>query len=89
MKDTATHKLKQLFPEAFQNGKLDLEALKNYLNQNSEFTNEKYQFTWAGKQEALQILQIPSRATLKPVPKESMFRSESNSRLFSTAPGPL
>ena len=79
MKDTATHKLKQLFPEAFQNGKLDLEALKNYLNQNSEFTNEKYQFTWAGKQEALQILQIPSRATLKPVPKESIdFKNSPN-----------
>lgn len=72
MKDKPTEKLKQLFPEAFTNGKLDLEGLKTAIAQNTDAKDEKYQFTWAGKNEALRLLQIPAKGTLKPLPKESV-----------------
>ena len=65
-------KFRQLFPEFFQNGELDLEAIRTALDEESNQASEKYQFTWVGKKEALRLLQIPSKATLKPLPKESI-----------------
>ncbi|HVB96524.1 MAG TPA: hypothetical protein VNG11_02210 [Chloroflexota bacterium] len=33
---------------------------------------ERYSFTWAGKRDAIRMLQAPSRATLKPAQEESI-----------------
>jgi adenine-specific DNA-methyltransferase len=66
-------KLKQLFPEAITEGKVDWEKLKASLGkENIEFQNERYVLNWAGKSEAFKILQQPTMATLKPVPEESV-----------------
>lgn len=65
-------KLKQLFPEAITEGKVDWEKLQATLGkENIEFKNERYVLNWAGKTDAFKILQQSTTATLKPVPEES------------------
>ncbi len=44
--------LAQLFPAAVKDGQVDLEALKEELGQFEEVGKEKYELTWAGKQDA-------------------------------------
>lgn len=44
--------LAQLFPSAVKDGQVDFEALKEELGQFEEAGKEKYELTWAGKQEA-------------------------------------
>ncbi|WP_089612218.1 site-specific DNA-methyltransferase [Dehalobacterium formicoaceticum] len=44
--------LAQLFPSAVKDGQVDLEALKEELGQFEEVDKEKYELTWAGKQDA-------------------------------------
>lgn len=64
--------LKELFPETLTEGKVDFEKLKATLGEIVDDRPERYSFTWAGKRDAVRILQVPSRATLKPCPKESV-----------------
>ncbi|MFZ4826610.1 MAG: site-specific DNA-methyltransferase, partial [Phototrophicaceae bacterium] len=63
--------LKQLFPEAVQEGELDMNTLQNLLGKPSP-QPDRYRFHWAGKQEAILSLHQPSTATLTPVPAESI-----------------
>jgi len=65
-------RLKDLFPEAVSEGKIDFEMLKTMLGEIVDDHAERYSFTWAGKRDAIRLLQIPSRATLKPCPDESV-----------------
>jgi adenine-specific DNA-methyltransferase len=65
-------RLKELFPEAVSEGKVDFEKLKATLGEIVEDKPERYSFTWAGKRDAIRLLQVPSRATLKPCPQESV-----------------
>src|SRR3970040_651983 len=66
-------KLKQLFPEAVTEGKIDWEKLHATLGKdNLEFQNERYVLNWAGKTDAFKVLQQTTTATLKPVPEESI-----------------
>lgn len=44
--------LAELFPSAVKDGQVDLEALKEELGQFEEVGKEKYELTWAGKQDA-------------------------------------
>ena len=44
--------LAQLFPSAVKDGQVDFEALKEELGQFEEVDKEKYELTWAGKQDA-------------------------------------
>jgi adenine-specific DNA-methyltransferase len=71
VKDQIKH-LKALFPEAVCEGKVDFEKLKATLGEELEERRERYSFTWAGKQNAIRLLQAPSRATLLPAPEESV-----------------
>jgi adenine-specific DNA-methyltransferase len=64
--------LKALFPEAVCEGKVDFDKLKATLGEELEERRERYSFTWAGKQNAIRLLQAPSRATLIPAPEESV-----------------
>lgn len=50
-------KLAQLFPTAVKDGEVDFDALKEELGQFKEVESEKYEFTWAGKQNAKKIAQ--------------------------------
>ena len=64
--------LKQLFPDVFREGKVDFEALKAVLGEHVEDADERYNFTWHGKNKARQIAQIPSTGTLRPCKEESV-----------------
>nr|MDA3909044.1 site-specific DNA-methyltransferase [Sulfurimonas sp.] len=64
-------KLKELFPEVFSEGKIDFKKFEEELGQFSDVENERYNFTWNGKQEAKRIAQTPSTGTLRPCKKDS------------------
>lgn len=64
--------LKQLFPDVFREGKVDFEALKAVLGEHVEDSEERYNFTWHGKNKARQIAQTPSTGTLRPCKEESV-----------------
>lgn len=65
-------RLKVLFPEVVAEGKVDFEKLKAILGEIVDDRPERYSFTWAGKRDAICLLQVPSRATLKPCLEESV-----------------
>jgi adenine-specific DNA-methyltransferase len=58
--------LKQLFPEVVIEGKIDFEKLKLVLGEEIEKRNERYEFTWHGKTQAMKLAQTPSTGTLRP-----------------------
>lgn len=64
--------LRDLFPEVFVEGKLDVAKFRNALGDIVDERPERYSFTWAGKRDAIRVLQMPSRATLVPCPEESV-----------------
>jgi adenine-specific DNA-methyltransferase len=65
-------KLKELFPEAFTEGKVDFETLKEVLGTFVDDRDERYSFTWNGKSKARMIAQTPSTGTLRPCKEESV-----------------
>ena len=64
--------LKALFPEAFTEGKVDFEVLKQLLGGVVEEREEKYGLNWHGKRRARQLALTPSTGTLRPCPEESV-----------------
>ena len=61
--------LKNLVPEAFADGRLQVEALKRALGEEHVLEkNERYHLDWPGKSAAYKLLQAPSSATLRPQP---------------------
>ncbi|WP_181711331.1 site-specific DNA-methyltransferase [Roseovarius sp. TE539] len=66
------NRLKASVPEAFSDGKLDVEALQALLGDKVEDGPERFTFTWAGKRDAMAMLQAPSSATLAPDPDNSI-----------------
>lgn len=64
--------LRRCFPEAFVEGRVDFERLRAALGEVVDNGPERYTFTWAGKRDALRLLQMPTRATLLPCPEESI-----------------
>ena len=65
-------KLKALFPEAFTEGKVDFEVLRQILGDAVEAGEEKYGLNWHGKRRSRQLALTPSTATLRPCPEESV-----------------
>lgn len=63
--------LKQLFPEIITEEKINFDKLRETLGEEIDDTNEKYDFTWKGKHEAVKISQTPSEGTLRPSKKDS------------------
>ncbi len=64
--------LKALIPEAFGEEGIDWERLRAALGAAVDERPERYSFSWAGKREAMRLLQVPSHATLLPAPDASM-----------------
>jgi len=64
--------LQSLFPEAFTEGKVDFEVLKQVLGGAVDDREEKYGLNWHGKRRARQIALTPSTGTLRPCPEESV-----------------
>ncbi|WP_306119118.1 MULTISPECIES: site-specific DNA-methyltransferase [unclassified Roseitalea] len=58
--------LRVLAPEAFAEGKLDLERLRSLTGGDAEDKPERFSFTWSGRRAAVAMLQAPTRATLCP-----------------------
>lgn len=67
-----TARLKKIFPEAFIEGKVDFEKLRATLGDLVDDSPERYTFNWAGKLDAIRLLQTPTRATLVPCREESV-----------------
>ncbi len=65
-------KMKELFPDVFTEGKVDLDALRETLGDYTDERRERYSFTWNGKARARRIAQTPSTGTLRPCPEESV-----------------
>lgn len=64
--------LKTLFPEAFTEGKVNFDVLKQLLGGAVDDREEKYGLNWHGKKAARQIALSLSLGTLRPCPDESV-----------------
>ena len=64
--------LKSLFPEAFTEGKVDFEILRQLLGGGVDEREEKYGLNWHGKKQARQLALTPSTGTLRPCPEDSV-----------------
>ena len=64
--------LKVLFSEAFTEGKVDFDVLKQLLGGAVDEREEKYGLNWHGKRQARQLALRPSTGTLRPCPEESV-----------------
>jgi adenine-specific DNA-methyltransferase len=64
--------LRVLFPEAFTEGQIDFEVLRQLLGGAVEEREEKYGLNWYGKRKARQLALTPSTGTLRPCPEESV-----------------
>ena len=58
--------LAELVPEAIADGKLDVEKLKELLDDDVADSTERFGLFWPGKKKALRAAQEPTTATLKP-----------------------
>lgn len=68
--------IKALFPEAFMEGKVEFETLKELLGSFIDEKEEKFGLNWHGKRKAKQIALSPSTGTLRPMVDESLNWSE-------------
>lgn len=66
-------KIKELFPEAVEEGKINFDMLRAMLGDDVDDSREKYQFTWNGKAKAIKLAQTPSSATLRPCKDKSKY----------------
>ncbi|WP_343010818.1 site-specific DNA-methyltransferase [Holdemanella biformis] len=64
-------KIKELFPEAVEEGKINFDILRAMLGDEVDDSKEKYQFTWNGKAKSIKLAQTPSSATLRPCKEKS------------------
>lgn len=64
-------KLKAIFPEVFNEDKVDFEKLEEILGNYKDNGTERYNFSWPGKSKAIRIAQTPSTGTLRPCKEES------------------
>lgn len=65
-------KLQEIYPEAFTEGKVDPQKLLVLLGEDVDSSNEKYSFTWKGKNDCIRLAQTPSKGTLLPCKEESV-----------------
>lgn len=64
--------LRSLFPEAWTEGKLDFDVLKQLLGGVVDDREEKYGLNWHGKRKSRRLALTPSLGTLRPCPEESV-----------------
>ena len=65
-------RLKELFPDAVTEGRIDFEVLRQLLGDEVDDRDEKYGLNWNGKRRARQLALTPSLGTLRPCPEESV-----------------
>lgn len=71
-------KLKAVFPQCFNEGKLDTTKLLALVGEYEDNDFEKYKFEWKGKSECLRIAGKRSTGTLRPYPEESVDFENTN-----------
>ena len=64
-------KLKEIFPDVFNEDKIDFDKLKLDLGEYIDDSREKYNFTWPGKSQAIRESQKQSKGTLRPSIEDS------------------
>lgn len=64
-------RIKELFPEAVEEGKINFDILRAMLGDEVDDSKEKYQFIWNGKAKSIKLAQTPSSATLRPCKEKS------------------
>jgi adenine-specific DNA-methyltransferase len=70
--DKRKEKLKSIFPEIFEEKKINLDKFKEIMDIEKESKEESYSFTWSGKKEAIKNIQTSSYGTLIPDKDESI-----------------
>lgn len=67
VKINITEGLKTIYPEVFEDGKVNFEKLKSLLNGDIiEKEDDRFYFNWAGKSNIYKLIQAPAYGTLKP-----------------------
>jgi adenine-specific DNA-methyltransferase len=74
-------KIKESFPSVVSEGKVDFDKLRLLLGDDVDDSNEKFQFTWHGKSNAIKHAQTPSTGTLIP-DKASSKHFDSTGNLY-------
>ena len=72
LRDDFVAHLRLLAPQVFVEGSLDFARLRELLAAAPESGSERFSFTWAGRRDAVAMLQVPTRATLVPDVDESI-----------------
>lgn len=65
-------KLAELVPEVVADGKIDVEVLKNLLDEDAAVGSERFGLFWPGKAQAARAAQTPTTATLAPERENSV-----------------
>ena len=76
--ETDKEKLKAVFPQCFNEGKLDIDKLLSLCGEYIDNDFEKYKFEWKGKSECYRIAGLRSTGTLRPCPGESVDFENTN-----------
>ena len=63
--------LRQIFPDVFEDGKINFDKLKQALGAYTDDEKERYDFTWSGKSTARRMAQTPTTGALRPCRAES------------------
>ena len=64
--------LRNLFPSAFTEGKIDFDTLRQLLGDMVDDGEEKYGLNWSGKRRARRLALTPSLGTLRPAQEDSV-----------------
>ena len=72
--DDRLDELKQLFPEAFEDGKINIDTLKELIGEYATDSNDEEHFglNWVGKKDARKMTAKPPTGTLKPCPGDGI-----------------
>ena len=76
LRDELAAHLRVLAPQAFSEGLVDIVRLRELLGNEINDQPERFSFTWAGRRDAVAILQAPTSATLIPDTDESVNFTE-------------
>ena len=71
-RDELVAQIRLLAPQAFTEGRFDFAKLRELLGEEIEDRPERFSFTWAGRRDAVAMLQAPTSATLVPDVDESV-----------------
>ncbi|MCM8831947.1 MAG: site-specific DNA-methyltransferase [Candidatus Omnitrophica bacterium] len=66
-------RLKEIYPEVFEDNKVNFDKLKNLLSgEIIQKEDDRFYFNWAGKSQLFKLIQAPAYGTLKPVKEKSV-----------------